>query len=217
MKNRTLLTGSVILSAALLTACATDDPNRRAKTGAAIGAIAGAVLGHQTDSSHGREVGAVVGAVAGAAIGDYMDDQQKEFEDQLAQEQRNKEIEIERLADDTLKLNLNSEVSFDVDSYSIKPSFQDPLNKLADVIRKYDRTDVTVAGHTDSSGSDSYNQRLSENRAQAVASYFASRGITPGRLTTVGYGESQPRADNGTASGRQLNRRVEILLRPRAQ
>lgn len=215
MQKKTLLTGSLLLSASLITGCATDDPNRRAKTGAAIGAIAGAVLGHQTDSKHGREVGAVVGAVAGAAIGDYMDDQQREFEEQLAQEQRNKEIEIERLADDTLKLNLNSEVSFDVNSYAIKASFQEPLNKLAEVIRKYDRTDVTVAGHTDSSGSEAYNQTLSENRAGAVANYFVSRGISSARLSTVGYGESQPRADNSTASGRQLNRRVEILLRPR--
>lgn len=217
MNKHAALTGTLILSALVATGCATDDPNRRAKTGAAIGVIAGAVLGHQTDSKHGREVGAVIGAVAGAAIGDYMDDQQKEFEDQLAQEQRNKEIEIERLADDTLKLNLNSEVSFDVNSYQIKGSFQGPLNKLADVIAKYDRTDVTVAGHTDSSGSDSYNQNLSEKRAEAVASYFVSRGISTARLSTMGYGESQPRADNSTASGRQLNRRVEILLRPRAE
>lgn len=216
MNKTTLL--SLTLAAALgLSGCATDDPNRRAKTGAAIGAIAGAVLGHQTDSKHGREVGAVVGAVAGAAIGDYMDDQQRELEEQLAQEQRNKEIEIERLADNTLKLNLNSEVSFEVNSYTITRTFEEPLNKLADVIQKYNRTDVQINGHTDSTGSDSYNQRLSEQRAEAVARYFQSRGIAASRLTTAGYGESQPRASNATASGRQLNRRVEILLRPHAQ
>ena len=132
MVNYKLLSGLTLASTLAVSGCATDDPNRRAKTGAAIGAIAGAVLGHQTDSKHGREVGAVVGAVAGAAIGDYMDDQQRELEEQLAQEQRNKEIEIERLADNTLKLNLNSEVSFEVNSYTITSSFKEPLDKLAD-------------------------------------------------------------------------------------
>lgn len=113
-----------LVAAAVLAGCATDDPNRRAKTGAAIGAVAGAILGHQVDGKSGRYVGAALGALAGSGAGCYMDNQQKEFEQALLEEQRNKQLEIERLRDDTLKLSLDSEVSFDVDQSVIKPAFQ---------------------------------------------------------------------------------------------
>lgn len=200
---------------AALVGCAADDPNRRAKTGAAIGAVAGAVLGHQVDGdSRGRVIGAAVGAMTGAAVGGYMDNQEEEFNQALEEERRQNAVEIERLKDDTLKLNLSSEVSFDFDSAQVKPAFEPTLDKLADVIDKYDRTVVHVVGHTDSIGADAYNLRLSRQRADAVAGYLLSRGVDGERVRTEGRGESEPRDTNATEAGRQLNRRVEIYLKP---
>jgi len=212
--NSMTKSGVALLVAAALTGCATDDPNRRAKTGAAIGAVAGAILGHQIDGNSGRYVGAALGALAGGGAGYYMDNQQKEFEQALREEERNNQLEIERLRDDVLKLSLDSEVSFDVDQSQIKQAFKPSLDKLADVLIKYDRTAVHVVGHTDSTGSDSYNQSLSERRAQSVSSYLEQRGVPYQRLRHEGRGELEPRDTNATAAGRQLNRRVEVYVKP---
>lgn len=204
----------IVAVAAALAGCATDDPNKRAKTGAAIGAVAGAVLGHQLDGRSGRYAGAAVGALAGAGVGHYMDNQQKEFDTALAEEQRNNDIEIQRLKDETLKIDISSEVSFDFGSAAIKPAFRTTLDKVADVLKRYDRSVVHVVGHTDSVGSDAYNQRLSEQRAQSVIDYFASVGVSRDRLRAEGRGETEPRDSNATEAGRQLNRRVEVFVKP---
>lgn len=211
MDAKKLLPG-LLIPAALLTACATDDPYRRTKTGAGVGAVVGAVVGHQMDHKSGKVVGAVVGAAAGAAIGNYMDKQQQEFERRLAEEQRQHAIELQRVKEDTLKLNLDSEISFDFDSAEIKPGFRTTLDKIADILRQYPDTTVHVVGHTDSRGSAEYNQRLSERRAAAVARYLESRGVSPNRISYEGRGESEPRASNDTEAGRRLNRRVEIYI-----
>ncbi len=204
-----------LLSAALVIGgCMQDDPNRRAKTGAAIGAVVGAVVGHQVDDDAGKWVGAAVGALAGAAVGNYMDNQQREFEQALAEERRLKHLEIERMRDETLKLSLDAEVSFDFDSDHIKHAFEPSLDKLADVLLKYNRTVVHVVGHTDSTGTESYNQRLSERRASSVTDYLKWRGVPNDRLRWEGRGELEPRATNATEAGRQLNRRVEIYVKP---
>ena len=208
---RILLVGITVLG---LTACATDDPNRRTKTGATIGAVAGAILGHQISHKNGAVVGAVAGAVAGGAVGNYLDKQEQDFNTAMAEEQRQKEIEMERMKDDTLKLTMNSEVSFDFNSATVKPAFSDTLDKLADLLRKYDRTVVHVVGHTDSVGSDAYNQSLSERRARAVMDYLVSRGVPATRLRSEGRGEREPRDSNTTEAGRQLNRRVEVYMKP---
>jgi outer membrane protein OmpA-like peptidoglycan-associated protein len=197
-----------------LMACTTDDPYKRTKTGAAIGAATGAIIGHQIDHSSGRYVGAVVGAIAGGGVGHYMDKQQADFEEELKAEQDAHQLEIERLKDDTLKLTVDSEVSFDFDRYAIKSAFRPSLQKLAGVINKYDRTVVHVIGHTDSTGPANYNQRLSERRAESVANYLADRGVSRSRLHTEGRGEYEPRDSNATEAGRQLNRRVEIFIKP---
>jgi len=210
--TRTLLASAIALG---LTGCATpDDPNQRAKVGAAVGAVAGAVLGHQLDDSAGKWVGAAVGALAGGAVGHYMDNQQQDFETTLQQERDANQLEIERLRDDTLKLTVDSEVSFDFNKADIKPTFRPSLDKLAQLIIKYDRTVVHVVGHTDSVGSDAYNQGLSERRALSVGDYLASYGVPRARLRTEGRGEREPRATNATEAGRQLNRRVEIFVKP---
>ena len=206
----------IILTAValLLSACAENDPNRRAKTGAAVGAVAGAVLGNQLDSKSGKWVGAAVGALAGAAVGNYMDNQQREFEQDLASERSAHQMEVERLKDDTLKLTVDSEVSFDFNKATIKPAFRKSLRKLARVLVKYNRTVVHVVGHTDNVGSDAYNQELSEHRARAVGNFLARHDVPRDRIFTEGRGEREPRATNATEAGRQLNRRVEIFVKP---
>lgn len=206
------LTGAISIAVA---GCATqNDPHQRAKIGAAVGAVAGAVLGHQVDGKSGRWVGAAVGALAGGGVGHYMDNQQAEFESALQRERDANQLEIERLRDDTLKLTVDSEVSFDFGKADIKPTFRPSLDKLAQLIMKYDRTVVHVVGHTDSIGSDAFNQTLSEQRARSVGDYLATYGVPRQRLRTEGRGEREPRAENTTEAGRQLNRRVEVFVKP---
>ncbi len=214
MKTQQIIATSTL--ALFLSACATvDDPNRRAKTGAgagaAVGAVVGQVLGKDTE---GTLIGAAVGALAGGAVGHYMDNQQAAFEDELAQERQANAIEIERMRDDTLKLSVNNEVSFDFGKDSLKPAFYPSLDSLTDVLKKYDRTVVHVIGHTDSVGSQTYNQALSERRAQAVTTYLVNHGIPYDRMRSEGRGETEPRDTNETEAGRQLNRRVEIFVKP---
>jgi outer membrane protein OmpA-like peptidoglycan-associated protein len=212
-KTNLIITSTLALT---LTACVSmDDPNRRAKTGAGAGAVVGAVIGQVVgDDTKGTLIGAAVGAVAGGAVGHYMDKQQAEFERELEAEQRQHDIEIERMKDDTLKLSVNSEVSFDFGKATVKPAFYLTLDKLAEVLHKYDRTVVHVVGHTDSIGSNAYNQGLSERRAQAVGSYLSGHGVPYNKLRTEGRGELEPRDTNETEAGRQLNRRVEIFVKP---
>ncbi|MCX4193478.1 OmpA family protein [Methylophaga sp. OBS1] len=203
------------LIATALSGCAADDPNKRTKTGAAVGAAAGALLGYAVDDGTGGVVaGAAVGALAGAGVGRYMDNQQREFEQALADEQARNELKIQQLENETLKIDIASEVSFDFDSASLKSAFTPTLNKVADVLQRYPKTVIHVVGHTDSVGSESYNQQLSERRAQSVADYLASNGVERGRLYATGRGELEPRATNETEAGRQLNRRVELFVKP---
>lgn len=198
-----------------LAACAVDDPNQKAKTGAAIGAVAGAVLGHSIENDKGGLlIGTAVGAVAGAGIGHYMDKQQQEMEAALADEQARHELEVQRLEDETLKIDISSEVSFDFGSAALKSAFMPTLQKVSGILDRYPKTIIHVVGHTDSVGSESYNMELSRRRAQSVVDYFATRGISPNRLVTAGRGEMEPRASNDTEAGRQLNRRVEIYVKP---
>jgi len=221
MKRAMILTAA---TAIVLVGCASNpnDPNQKTKqgvaAGAALGAIAGAVIGHQSDHSGGALRGALIGAAAGGAlgagVGHYMDKQQAEFERQLAEEQRQHQIEVERLRNENLKITMNSEISFDYNSAQLKPAFTRSLDKVADILSRYPRTTIRITGHTDSRGSAAYNQQLSEQRAQSVGSYLADRGVRGNRIVTEGRGEMQPRATNDTEAGRQLNRRVEMLIIP---
>ncbi|MEZ5935246.1 MAG: OmpA family protein [Alphaproteobacteria bacterium] len=196
----------------LLVASCTTNPDgtqsvNKTAVGGAIGAVAGGIIGNRLDKKGSRTGGTIAGAVAGAAVGGgvgyLFDKQEKEFEQELASERANNEIEIERVRDDLLKLTLDSEVSFDYDSAAIKPAFQPSLTKLANVLAKYDRNQVTIVGHTDSTGSDAYNQGLSVRRAEAVVSELANReGCRATCCAPRSVGESQPRADNGTEAGR---------------
>lgn len=203
-----------VATAVLVSGCAADDPNRRAKTGAAIGALVGAVAGHQVDGDKGRYVGAAVGALAGAAVGNYQDKQAAELERELAAEQARGELNITKLSGNALKVGIASDATFDFDSAAIKSSAQATYAKIANVLKDYDKTIVHVVGHTDSTGADAYNQKLSERRASSVASALTSNGLNSARLLTEGRGESEPVADNSTKDGQRRNRRVDIVIKP---
>lgn len=215
----------LITSGLLLASCAsqpqdgsTADRNNTA-TGAIIGAVAGAIIGGQLDDDGNRDrgilVGAAAGAAAGAGIGAHMDRQEDEFRAALAEEQRRSEIEIERVRDDLLKLTFDSGVTFETDSALVTKSFMPSLDKVSDVITKYG-SDAEIVGHTDSTGSESYNQQLSERRAMAVKIYLLEHGVAMDKLSSQGKGELSPVETNDTTAGRQLNRRVEIFVRPNA-
>lgn len=206
----------IALCSLLLTliACTAADPYQRTKVGAGVGAVTGAVVGHLVNDDAGKYIGAAVGALAGGAVGNYMDRQQQAFEQALAEEQRRHNLEIQRLQDGSIKLDIPSEISFDFDSAAIKPAFVPSLDKVANIVREYNRTVVHIIGHTDSIGSESYNMNLSQRRAGSVAEFLAVRGIGWQRLRTEGRGEWEPRASNATPAGRQLNRRVEMVIKP---
>lgn len=211
---RRAVIGLGVATTVLVSGCAADDPNRRAKTGAAIGALVGAVAGHQVDGDKGRYVGAAVGALAGAAVGNYQDKQAAELERELAAEQARGELNITKLSGNALKVGIASDATFDFDSAAIKSSAQATYAKIARVLKDYDKTIIHVVGHTDSTGTDAYNQKLSERRASAVASALTANGLNSARLLTEGRGESEPIADNSTKEGQRRNRRVDIVIKP---
>ena len=200
--------------------CETLDPyTQESKTssatkGAVIGAVAGAVVGLASgdDAVERRQralIGAGVGALAGGAIGNYMDRQEAELRAEL----QGTGVSVTRIGDN-ITLNMPGNVTFATDSSDLSPAFFDVLASVGKVLSEFDQTVVEVAGHTDSTGSDAYNQALSERRSSSVAAYLQSQGVNPQRLITIGLGESMPVADNATAEGRQANRRVEITMVP---
>lgn len=194
--------------------CATDDPNRRAKTGLVVGATVGAIVGNQSSSKNGKFVGAAIGAVTGAAVGSYMDKQQRQLEERLASERARDDIRLTRIDEETLRLDLDSASTFAINSAAIRSDFKASLDKVAGVIDEYDRTAVHVIGHTDNTGTESYNQKLSEQRADAVTRLLVSEGVQRERTRAAGRGELSPVDDNATRAGRSRNRRVEIYLKP---
>jgi len=191
-----------------------DSKTSNATKGAIIGAVSGAVVGLVSgdDAVERRQhalIGAGVGALAGGAIGYYMDEQ----EAKLRAELEGTGVSVYRDGDN-ITLNMPGSVTFATDSSDLSPTFFDVLNSVSKVLDEFDQTVVEVAGHTDSSGSESHNQMLSDRRAVTVAQYLQSQRIDSRRLLTVGMGELRPVADNATSSGKQLNRRVEITMVP---
>lgn len=204
----TLLT---VIMAVPLFAQTTDD-HAKTKTGAAIGgalgAVVGAVIGNNRghhSSKRGAVVGGVAGAAAGAIVGAMMDKQEKEL-------RQIEGVNVTRTADDELKVTVKNDVLFDFNSSALRSASRDSLREMADVFNRYPNTTISVQGYTDSTGSNSYNERLSERRAASVGSYLENLGVRSSRINEIGYGETHPRASNSTASGRQLNRRVEIHI-----
>ncbi|MFO1433901.1 MAG: OmpA family protein [Candidatus Competibacteraceae bacterium] len=210
---KTTLCGALVVA---LAACA-DSPYQRTMAGTGLGAATGAGIGYAINKGKGAAIGGAIGALAGGAIGNYMDRQQQALEQSLAQERSQGSLNIVRQPDNSIRLDMPSEVLFDFDSAAVKPSFAPSLGKVANVLQQYPDTNVKVIGYTDSVGSDQYNLGLSQRRAQSVANYLASQGVPPQRLTTEGMGKQNPRASNATEAGRQQNRRVEMLIQPIAQ
>lgn len=213
--------GSLCLATVLVTsACTTLDPytreeqTSRAQRGAIIGAVSGAVAGLITgDNSMERKkralVGAGLGAIAGGAVGSYQDRQEARLRAQL----EGTGVSVTRIGDN-ITLNMPGNITFATGSADLNAAFFAVLDSVGLVVNEFNQTVIEVAGHTDSTGSDSFNQQLSERRAASVASYLMSRQVLADRIIQVGMGESRPVADNTTEAGRRLNRRVELTLVP---
>lgn len=207
------------LCTALLAACTDNagynqNPNtyKGAGLGAALGAGAGALIGGSPHRGEGAAIGAVVGTLAGAGIGQYMDRQ----EAQMRQSLQGTGVEVQRHGDNIL-LNMPNSITFAFDSSRIRSEFHPTLNNVASVLNQYPQTNVEVIGHTDSTGTTAYNQKLSQERAQSVTTYLKGQGVVPNRLYMIGKGETQPIASNDTEAGRAQNRRVEVRISPVTQ
>lgn len=212
--GKTLLLPAVLMATVALSACATDDPYARTKAGAGIGAVSGAIIGNQVGGGKARLIGAALGALAGGAVGNYQDKQQLALEKALADERQQKQVAIERLQNDVLRVSLSDEASFSFDSAELKPAFRPTLDKLANEMSTFDKTVLHVVGYTDDIGSDTYNLGLSTKRANAVAKYLENDGVAKQRLMIEGRGETEPRYPNNSAANRSRNRRVEIYIQP---
>jgi outer membrane protein OmpA-like peptidoglycan-associated protein len=219
MKGRTVR--KLVIASLVLAGCAGDGGpsiNRSyTEAGAVLGAAGGAILGavaYGTDRPKGVLIGAIGGGLAGAAVGNYMDRQKKDLEKNLEKEIKLRQARVDELPNHIVRVTMTGDTGFNTNSADIKPGFHSTMDKIADVVVRYGKTKLTVAGHTDDVGSAQYNQGLSERRARSVAAYLESKKVQEVRLAVVGKGEAMPIASNATESGRAENRRVEIYVEP---
>jgi outer membrane protein OmpA-like peptidoglycan-associated protein len=197
------------LSSLLLASCASYEPSKTRDTG--IGAAAGAAIGalaHSSNRTHGALAGAAIGALGGYVWSSHMEKQKRDME----QATRGTGVQVTQTADNQLKLEVPSDISFDVGRADIKPNFAPILDRFAQTLNDNRATKVRIVGHTDSTGTDAINDPLSVNRASSARSYLASRGVDPARIAIDGRGSREPIADNSTEAGRARNRRVEIFV-----
>lgn len=215
-KSKLFVSSFAALSLVTVSGCVTDPNTGEQKVSrTAIGGVGGAVLGGLLGGVIGGKTGRIIGAAGGAAAGGYvgykMDQQIKE----LRTSTEGSGVDVTEVdGGEAILVNLPDGVTFDVGSYTIKPAFRATLDNVAASLVQYPNSLVDVYGHTDSTGSDSFNQRLSEQRAQAVANYLSAQGVSSARVRWQGFGETAPIADNATAEGRARNRRVEIKIIP---
>lgn len=202
-KSKMMIVVSII---ALLAypSCNASKQTKGAVIGATAGAAAGAVLA-KDNKAVAIILGAAIGGVAGGVIGHYMDEQAEKIQEDLSG------AKVERVGEGIL-ITFDSGILFDIDSYALKPETRKNADKLAVTLNKYDETLIKVLGHTDNTGTEKYNAQLSDKRAAAVKDYLVSKDVRSGRLSDIGYGETDPIATNETAEGRALNRRVEIVI-----
>ena len=214
------LIAAASLAALTVTGCVTDPETgnqriSRAAIGGVLGAAGGYLLGDLVGGRSDRTeriVGAGIGAVAGAGVGAYMDRQERELRERTA----GTGIEVDRQGDQ-LGLNMPGDVTFAYDSATVQPQFQNTLDQVAATLRDYPSTYIDIYGHTDSRGSEVYNQGLSERRAMSVQSYLTSRGVQSARMATRGYGETALKCAETSEEGYRCNRRVEIRIAPVTQ
>lgn len=209
---------SLLLVSALVVAGCAQPPTKTQKgamigtgVGAAVGAGLGQAIGKDTKGTLvGAGIGALVGGLAGGGIANYMEKQEMAMNQALAGVEG---ASVQRNMN-TLALTFKSDVMFDTGSAVLKAGAYDEMTRVAQVMNQYPETTILIAGHTDSVGAESTNQVLSERRAEAVKNALSAQGVSPARMRTIGYGESQPIADNNTDAGRQMNRRVTVTITP---
>jgi len=194
------------VSVVLLMGCALSNAVKGGAIGAGAGGVAGGVIGHQLgNTALGAIIGAAVGGTAGALIGRHMDKQAEEMRQDI------KNAKIERIGEG-IKITFDSGILFKTNSSELQPVAKTNIESLAKILNKYPDTNILIEGDTDNTGTNEYNQKLSERRAQAVADYQKGLGIAGSRISTVGLGELNPIASNDTEYGREQNRRVEVAI-----
>lgn len=209
--------GILALSILLLTGCQSVNPytgesqTSNTAAGGAIGAIGGAAIGAIAGGGRGALIGGALGGLTGVLVGSTVDKQNEELRRVLV----GTGVQVQK-SGDSIQLIMASDVTFKTNQADVRSSFYPTLNSVGVVLKKYNKTSITITGFTDNVGNASYNQELSEKRAESVGSYLVSQGISPNRISTQGRGERNPIASNSTAQSRSLNRRVEITLRPMA-
>ena len=216
MKKIIVFISAVAIGLSGLSGCANmTETQKTTGTGAGIGAVAGAVIGAATaggnkgkSAATGAAIGAAVGAGGGYLWSKHMEKQRADME----QATRGTGVSVSQTADNRLKLDIPSDVSFDTNRYDIKSNMRPVLDRFASTLNDNPVTTVTIIGHTDNTGSDAINNPLSVNRAAATRNYLAARGVGSNRISINGRGSHEPVADNNTVSGRAMNRRVEIFV-----
>lgn len=197
---------SLLLIIGVLAGCKASRTVKGTAAGATAGGVIGGLIGKGSNRTvEGVIIGAAIGGAAGALIGNYMDKQAREIQQDL------KGARVERVGEG-IKITFESGILFDINSYTLKPASKENITELAKILNKYEDTNIHIEGHTDNTGSDELNQKLSENRAESVSDFLKMQNVKGGRINSVGYGEAQPVADNSVESSRRLNRRVEVAI-----
>lgn len=205
-KTKYLIVIAAMALSVILSGCGASNAVKGGVIGGVAGGVVGGVVGDQLgNTTLGVIIGAAVGGTAGVLIGNHMDKQAEEIEDEIDG------VTVERVGEG-IALKFDSGILFGFDSATLQPQAKENIYKLADILKKYPDSNILIAGHTDSDGSEQYNQSLSERRAKAVSDYTKLQGVSSSRLSVVGLGETEPIASNNTESGKQLNRRVEIAI-----
>ena len=205
---KNILAAAVILALVfpMLVGCNASKTTKGGAIGAGVGGAIGGAIGHSSDNTVvGAIIGATVGGAAGALIGRHMDKQAEELRRDL------EGATVERVGEGIL-ITFESGLVFDFDSYNLREDTKTNLAELSTTLKKYDDTNLLIEGHTDNTGEDAYNQKLSESRAATVEKFLKTQGVAGSRITTKGYGESQPLDSNDSEAGKQKNRRVEVAI-----
>lgn len=195
----------IFLMLILSTGCNSSKALKGGVIGATAGGVLGVIIAKSGSKSKGVLIGASIGGVAGALIGRYMDKQAKEIEEKV------EGASVERVGEGIL-VTFDSGLMFGYNSYNLTTQTKNNLDELTSILKKYDDTEILAQGHTDNSGSDTYNQELSVKRASAVSDYLSRRGVPSSRFVVMGKGENDPVKSNETESGRAANRRVELVI-----
>lgn len=215
---RTQITLSALIAALALTGCANmpemSNTQRGTATGAGVGALAGAVIGAATGGGGGRRTaaGAALGGLAGAAAGNIWSNRMENQKRAMEQATAGTGVQVSQTADNRLKLDIPSDISFNTGKSDIAPNFRPVLDRFATSLNENRGTTVTIIGHTDNTGSDAINMPLSRDRATHTRDYLVARGVAANRITADGRGSHEPLVTNDSAANRARNRRVEIFV-----